>query len=125
SARLKMVVAIWVVKVAVERTIEEKPITLDFFVKEKKVPYAIAEGALQMVTEARILAELKEKKKRYLPQRDIRRLRISDVIEALEMQGENEFPLPESREIIQINESLCSFWQLIEKNEKNHYLKDL
>lgn len=125
SGCMKMVVAIWVVKVAVERTIEEKPITLELFVKEKKVPYAIAEAALQMVADAGILTELKEKKKRYLPERDIRRLRISDVIEALEMRGENELVLPQSHEILQINQSLRSFWELIEKNENNYYLKDL
>lgn len=118
SCRLKRAAVIWVAAAALE-----KPITLEFLVREKKVPYAIAAPAVQMLVDAQILAEVKGGKARYLPLRDLSRLRISDLIEALEKQEEGV--LPPMPEIRRIEKLLDSFWELIEKGGKNYYLKDL
>lgn len=123
SDRLKRASAVWVAKVAIEKLKENQPITLEMLVKEKKVPYAVAEMALQMLVDAGILAQVVGKKPKYLPLCDIHMLRISELIEALERRGEDAFP--SMVEIRRIEEILDSFWELIEKEGKNYYLKDL
>ncbi len=118
SCRLKWAAAIWVATVALEG-----PVTLDLLVRGKKVPYAVAEPAIQMLVDAQILAEVKGKKQRYLPLCDLRALRISDLIDILEKNGKDA--LPPMPEISRIEELLDSFWGLIEKAGKNYYLKDI
>ncbi len=76
-----------------------------------------------MLVDAGILAIVSGAKPKYLPLRELQLIRISDLIKALEMRGEDA--LPSMVEIQRIEKLLDSFWELIETGGKNYYLKDL
>jgi len=115
SHRLKLALTIWVATLALQQVAKSKSIGLQSLVKERKIPYSIARFALHALAKAGILAELKEGKQ-YLPQCDLSTLHLSDLIAALESQGEEEIRLQEPR-IKEIQEAL--------KTGKNYALKDL
>jgi membrane protein len=124
SYSLRLAVTIWVARIAVERIVENKPISAKLLVREHCIPYVIAESALQLLTDAGILAELRENQT-YLPQCDIQTLSISDLIDALQTRGENTLSFSMPPEFLEIEETLSDFHKLLENSPKNRYIKDL
>ena len=89
--------------------------------------YSIANLLTQQLIDAEILIEVKgpgDPGQGYLPKRDVNQLRISDVIEALQNMGKNEFPHLASKTLEKLEGALQSFRQKIDQSEQNRFLKD-
>ncbi len=124
SYSLQLAITLWIARVAVERLLENKPLSVELLFCEHRIPYAISEPALKQLTDAGILAELKEKET-YLPQCNIQTLSITHLIDAVLKKGDDSLSFSMPKEFLEIKETLDEFHKLLENSPKNRYIKDL
>jgi membrane protein len=124
SDRFRLLLALWITQIAVERFIErQSQTTIELLMRSYQIPYGIAVLLLQELADAGILIEVKDAG--YIPNRDVNELKIADVIHALEEKGHSDLPLIPSKAVEHLERALQSFRDLVDQSEQNSNLKDL
>jgi membrane protein len=112
SHSYKQLIALWMVHLAVKKGF----VSYELFVKRFQVPMALVKPILQELVECEILHEARGG---FVPDRNALEMRISDVIEILESNGENDFPMIDSRALASFEKALEFFRKTIESTPEN------
>lgn len=112
SHQFKRLVSLWIVHLA----IREGYITRETLVKTYHLPIALIKPILAALIDAQILHETRGG---YVPSRSTHTLKISDVLEALEGKGENQFPHVHSKEMEVFEKALHHFRKEMETSSHN------
>ena len=96
--------------------------------KTLEIPIRLVQQILYELVEAGILSDTEVKKNKtvsYQPARDINRITINSVIEALEQKGVDNIPVSQTVELRHLSEALKTLNNEIETSPANRLLKDI
>ncbi|MBX7065658.1 MAG: YihY family inner membrane protein [Parachlamydiales bacterium] len=116
SARMKKIISLWIAYLAVQ----EGFLSIEALAKHHKIPKGLSKQILQELADAKILAKGKNG---YIPTERLFEMRLSDCLEALEMQGEDRFPFIKPDAFFQ--KALVEFQKTIQTHPQNVRLKDV
>jgi membrane protein len=106
----------------------EKPLTATQISHALEMPIRLVRQLLYELVDSGIISETNTqeyKQLAYQPAKDIKKLTIKHVVDAIEQRGTDAIPLLETKEVNKISECLASFSQAIEKSSSNIALKDI
>lgn len=105
-----------------------KPYSSSQIAHELEIPIRLVNEILFELTASGLAIEVKAdegKETAYEPARDPDTMTIKNVIETLEQHGSADIPVAQTAELTQLNESLKTFSDLLEKAEANRKLKEI
>jgi membrane protein len=106
----------------------QPPLTADQITDGLDIPIRLVREILFELTEAGLLAELRdpgERQSSFPPARDIHQLTVLSVLETLAKKGTDKVPVAQSPELVKLNETLRTFDELIRHSPANKLLKDI
>lgn len=105
-----------------------KPWTKDEIARFLEIPIRLVRQILFELTQSGVIPEVKLNDSltvAYQPARDINKLTIKKVINALEQRGIDDIPLVESEEMNKLSKHLDEFNKTVERSPSNLILKDI
>lgn len=106
----------------------DKPLNSNQISRSLNIPFYLSQKILDELTESGILSIIKTASNRYVayqPARDINLLTVNYIIHALEHQGVDDIPLPQTAELQTLSETLKTFGDIIENSPENKLLRDI
>lgn len=123
SQNFKTLISLWIVHMAVSRFQKgDPPLSRELLVKRYQIPVALTNPILQELVDCNLLLKVENG---YVPARAVEHLRISDVLQALDRKGMNEFPFLEAKLLAPFEKILERFRKQIEESKENGLLKDV
>jgi membrane protein len=120
SIGFKRLLSLWIVHLAASRfAAHESPLTLQMLTHRYQIPHALAAPLLEELAACRLIAETSTG---FIPARPAERLRISDVIEALDDRGIADIPYIDSKALAPFEKTLEHFRSLVENSPRNQRL---
>lgn len=116
SLHTRRLVSLWVAYLAVQ----EGFLTLEALAKRHQIPKGLGKQVLNDLAQAKILAKGKNG---FIPAAKLSEMRLSECMEALEMQGEGRLPFMHPDAFFE--KALAEFQKTIESHPKNVRLKDV
>jgi membrane protein len=112
SHNYKRLVSLWISHLCVKQGY----IPLELLTHGYQIPLALCKPILQELVDCDVLHEVKDG---YVPARRTVEMKISDLIEVLELKGENRFPIIDSKAFAAFEKTLDSFRNAIESIPEN------
>ncbi len=127
SFNLKRLLCLWITFLIVRHFESGKgPMSHLALLRRRQIPHHALGCVLQELIECHIILEVKGGNEHvaYVPARSCDTLTVSDVCEALESKGVQEWPWIESKAWIQLEKTLHRFQNLLKNTSENQRLKD-
>ncbi len=105
-----------------------KPLTESHILQLLKIPARPLRQILNELLESGILSAIHSEENEdpaYLPARDPDLLTVGYVLKALETEGKDEMPIPETEALKTFDKTLSAFWDVIHQSPLNKKLKDI
>jgi len=112
SHSFKRLLSLWIVHLALKTQF----LTLDLLIQKHQIPAALAMPILKRLVDAELLYEARGG---YVPAVRLVEMKIFDVVEVLESQGENDFPFIEAKSLEPFEKALKNFSKQIESSPQN------
>jgi membrane protein len=106
----------------------QTPLTDSQISERLRIPIRLLHKILYELVSSRLFVETKthvDHKFGYQPARDINRLSIKNVLEAIEQNGNDDIPVAYTEKLNVLSESLKKFGEVMEKSPSNRLLKDI
>lgn len=112
SHNFKRLISLWITHLCIKKGF----VTLEMLTQVYQIPVALCKPALQELVDCHILHEARGG---YIPDHKTVEMKISDCIEILELRGENNFPVINSKSIASFERALNDFRKAIESTPAN------
>lgn len=120
SQSFRRLLSLWIVHLAVSRFLQaHSPLSRDLLIHHYQIPHLLAVPILEELVRCSLLIEVAGG---YIPAKPADRLKISDVIEALENWGDSSFPFIQAKELAPFEQALARFKKLIETSPHNQLM---
>ena len=125
SYSLNRLLSLWITHLVVQRYVKkESPITSDMLIRRYQIPHSVTLMILNELVDAKIILEIKGDSSGYVPAVSPDELRVSDVCDALDFSGSNDFPWIGSKAWKQIESTLEQFQRILKETPYNKRLRD-
>jgi len=130
SHRYKSLLSLLVTRLIVQRFCSgEPPISADEISRSLGIPIRLVRQILYELVESAVISEVSKKEEGkeglYQPARDVNKLTIKFVIDALEKRGNAEIPVVNSDELRKLTDSLAGLSEIMEKAPINVALNSI
>lgn len=115
SNSTRRLMSLWLTSIA----IKSGEVSLNGLQKQFRVPRSLAKMILQELVKCNILHESKEE---YIPSPDTLKMKISDILQSIELNGDKDFPFIEEEARVYFEKTLQSFRKAIEKDPENNLI---
>ena len=106
----------------------DRPLTDSQISAQLEMPIRLVHNLLFDLVESGLVSEIKtkaDKKFAYQPARDINKMTIQYVLEALDRSGTDDIPVAKTQDYQALSDALQNFGEAMEKSSANKLLKDI